>query len=216
MIRPLVRPAAGPASPLGQGDETRRGFWLAPIGSLAGGFLLSSAAAFALVLGIGAALGAGLVPQDLRLAAAAVSFLVFCGFEIAALRGRTFCRLGWRRQTGKNLIYQYGAVRGTLLWGLDTGLAVTTFRVSAATWAVFGLCLLQLAPVWVGVAYAAGFAGPLAAAAVLPRWRPPLPDGTEREPNWIALGIARRRWLPQVLNLATMLAVVGLVVLHLR
>ncbi|GAA1660644.1 hypothetical protein GCM10009765_07660 [Fodinicola feengrottensis] len=212
MIRPLVRPVAGPATSLGQGGPQRHGFWLRPIGALATGFLLSAAVIFALTLGIGAAVGVPLVPSTFRLLGAVALVLVLCGFEIAALRGKTVCRLSWRRQTPKNLIYKYGPVRGPLLWGLDTGLTVTTFRISAATWATLGLALLQLAPVWTGVAYGIGFAAPLAAATVLPRWRPPLADGTIHEPHWIAVALSRRLWVPQAINLVVMVAVLALIV----
>ncbi len=112
-----------------------------------------------------------------------------------------------RRQTPKNLIYRYGNQVGALLWGLDTGLAVTTFRVSAATWAVLALTLLNLAPWWLGAVYAAGFCLPLALATLGPRWRPDEPDGTPREPQWISDALLRRRWVAQVGCLAALAGV---------
>jgi hypothetical protein len=45
-------------------------------------------------------------------------------------------------------------------------MAVTTFRVSAATWALLALGLLQVAPWWQGLAFAAGFCVPIIAAVV--------------------------------------------------
>lgn len=50
-----------------------------------------------------------------------------------------------------------------LVWGLDTGLAVTTFRVVTATWAVFVLLFLGLGANWTGLAYGLGFAVPCVA-----------------------------------------------------
>ena len=49
------------------------------------------------------------------------------------------------------------------VWGLDTGLAVTTFRVTAATWAVLVAVLTGMAPWWIGASYALAFVLPLTA-----------------------------------------------------
>ncbi|WP_163567360.1 hypothetical protein [Fodinicola feengrottensis] len=213
MIRPLVRPVAGPATSLGQGGPQRHGFWLRPIGALATGFLLSAAVIFALTLGIGAAVGVPLVPSTFRLLGAVALVLVLCGFEIAALRGKTVCRLSWRRQTPKKKP-DLQVRPGTRPTAVGPGHRSDRDDLPDLGGHLGhpGLALLQLAPVWTGVAYGIGFAAPLAAATVLPRWRPPLADGTIHEPHWIAVALSRRLWVPQAINLVVMVAVLALIV----
>jgi hypothetical protein len=47
------------------------------------------------------------------------------------------------------------------IWGFDTGLAVTTFRVTAATWGALLLTVLGLSGWATGVAYGIAFAAPI-------------------------------------------------------
>ncbi|NJC83275.1 hypothetical protein [Planosporangium mesophilum] len=188
---------------------SRRAIDVRPVGSLVGGFLLSSFAVFALATGVGRAVGAPLIPETGRAVAVALIGVVLCAYDIAALRGGKLCRLSWRRQTPKNWIYRYGSRRGPFLWGLDTGLAVTTFRVSAATWALLALCAGQFAPWWVGLAFGGGFAAAQVGAIVVPRWRPARPDGTAQEPTWIVRALMRGRPVGQLASLAVLVAAVA-------
>lgn len=47
------------------------------------------------------------------------------------------------------------------VWGFDTGLAVTTFRVAAATWGAIMLTVLGLSGWQTGIAYGIAFAIPI-------------------------------------------------------
>lgn len=74
--------------------------------------------------------------------------------------------LGIKRQTAEGLPHRN---RGPgwvvpLLWGLDTGLILTTFRVSFASYVMLVLAFLGLLPIWGGAVYGAAFAVPLAVA----------------------------------------------------
>lgn len=62
-----------------------------------------------------------------------------------------------RRQTPLTYLYLYGSSRGALLWGLDTGTMLSTFRVTSGTWAILGLVLLGVAPWWSGALYGLAF-----------------------------------------------------------
>jgi len=126
--------------------------------------------------------------------------------DIVALRRRTLCPVGFRRQTPKNVVLSYGDTKGALIWGLDTGLAITTFRVSAVTWALLALGLLGVAPWWQGLGYAAGFCLPIAAAILLVPRRPDHPSGTAREPQWISRLLTRYRWIALLVALLSVLA----------
>jgi len=73
-----------------------------------------------------------------------------------------------RRQTPKVLANgSTAAWVGATIWGIDTGLMWTTFRVSAATWVVLLSAVVGLAPLWLGVVYGSGFVASLAVATYL-------------------------------------------------
>ncbi|HEY3685153.1 MAG TPA: hypothetical protein VGL93_19135 [Streptosporangiaceae bacterium] len=133
---------------------------------------------------LGGVSGAGHAGAAYPAIAAAVC-AVFFGVDVWVLaRGRMFS-IGLPRQTPKMITYRRGAMLGAFVWGLDTGTAVSTFRVSATTWAALGLTVLGIAPPLTGVAYGIGFAVPLAVAVLVPRWRPDDDDGNRYEPRWI-------------------------------
>lgn len=88
----------------------------------------------------------------------------------------------WKRQAPQRLFYMFGPIRGAFLWGLDTGLMVTTFRITSLTWATLSLCLLGLIPWWSGTAYAVGFIVPTTVAVLL---IPPRSAPKFQEPTWL-------------------------------
>lgn len=138
--------------PLGQGDEKRlhRGEAVIP---LAVGFAVSATVAFGLLWMVGRFtsryLFAAFLP--LVLAVLALSDLSYPRFVIASIR----------RQTPRYLLARHHPSVAGLLWGLDAGLLVTTFRASAASWAGVALLLAGWGEWWSGLVYAAGFAAPL-------------------------------------------------------
>jgi hypothetical protein len=211
MLRPLaVSDISRP--PLVQRDDSLvhrfRGAGL-PTGALCAGFLVSATTLFALASFVGMAIGTYLLPEKVRLAAALVCVVALIVLDVLALRRRAMCPITLRRQTPKNFAFHYGNTRGALIWGLDTGLAVTTFRISAATWAMIVLGLLNVAPWWQGLAYGLGFCLPIAAAILLVPRRPDDQDGTSREPHWISRMLNQHRRVAQLVTLLT--AVAGLV-----
>lgn len=66
-----------------------------------------------------------------------------------------------RRQTPKEWMQRLHPRAVGLLWGLDTGTMVSTFRVSAASWAALILFAVGWAPVWMASVYGITFAGSL-------------------------------------------------------
>lgn len=205
MIRPLIWSVA-PGSSLGEGAEKRRRTDIRPVGTITAGFLISSFVTIGSLSLIGSAIGVLLVPTMLRLVAIAAIFVGLVAVDVASVRTRDLCRLTWRRQTRKNLIYRFGPRTGTFLWGLDTGTVVTTLRVSATSWAMLALAVFHLAPWWTGLAYGLGFAMPLAFVIAVPRWRGPAPDGSDREPQWISGLLMRTRWIVQLVGFLLLVA----------
>ncbi len=151
-----------------------------PVVALAVGFGVSAVVFYAAVHFLGR-LALGWVPSG------AVSLLAAAGFAALFLvvdSGLFGLRTPmWQRQTPQQHFFRRGPVAGALLWGLDTGLVVTTFRVTSMTWVAIAVSLLGLVPWWAGVFYAAGFVIPsIVMIAVVP-YRP---DRADRlEPIWV-------------------------------
>lgn len=128
------------------------------------GFGAAFVAAAMLVFAAVSFVGAGVrefVTAPWRAAAAAVSLFILAVVDLLSLRARSYCLLGARRQARQSLIRTHSMTMIAAAWGFDTGLAVTTFRVSAVTWAAFALALLGFAPWWSGAAYGIAFAAPM-------------------------------------------------------
>lgn len=102
-----------------------------------------------------------LVPAPWRVAAAAGLLLLLAFVDVLSLRARVYCLLGVKRQARQALIRKYSVPLVAAIWGFDTGLAVTTFRVSAVTWAAFVLAFLGFAPWWTGAVYGVALAAPM-------------------------------------------------------
>lgn len=97
----------------------------------------------------------------------------------------------WGRQTPKSYLDRYRTEVAAVLWGLDAGLVVTTFRITSLSWGALVLAILGLVPWWAGVAYALGFALPLVVATlVVPRRTDPT-GRTDPEPAWVIDGLFR-------------------------
>ncbi|MDI6103373.1 hypothetical protein QLQ12_32665 [Actinoplanes sp. NEAU-A12] len=206
MLRPLA--VGDTPIPLVQGDTSllhRLRNAGRATGALCAGFTASAVLLFAVAGLAGRSFGIDFVPMRIRLVVALLICVALVALDVVALRRHDMCSITRRRQTPKNLVFKYGDTRGALIWGLDTGLAVTTFRVSSATWGLIGLGLLNVAPWWQGIGYAAGFCLPIAAAILLVPRRPDQPDGNSREPGWISLIMIRFRRLVQVCALAVSL-----------
>lgn len=120
------------------------------------GFTIASMAVFALSSIVGsAARSALMVPVPLSVA----GVLLLC-----ALADLAFPRIRptlFNRQTPRELAGRFSPSITGLLWGLDTGSVVSTFRSSAASWAALLLVFAGWGPWWTGAVYAAAFCIPL-------------------------------------------------------
>ncbi|MFI6496709.1 hypothetical protein [Nonomuraea typhae] len=84
----------------------------------------------------------------------------------AILRGSM--SVGFRRQTAKSLAHTSDTWWVTpLLWGADTGIIGTTYRVSFTSWLLLLSAILGAAPAWSGAVYGLCFAVPLIVSAAL-------------------------------------------------
>ena len=187
-VRPLVQ---------GENSATGRGHAAA----LALSFVLSSFTVFAVVAATGGGLGVGAVPYRLRLAAcAAAGVALACVDALRVRRGRT-CSVGARRQTPRSLMSTRSPLVACVAWGADTGLVVTTVRVTGLSWLGILLVLTHVVPWWAGVAYGLAFAMPLLALLL---WRPrsAAPWGTPALTRRLLSLLRGAQWTGVVLMLA--------------
>jgi hypothetical protein len=124
-------------------------------------FIAGAAAIFAAAALGGRALTAAGVSMQWRLGSAAAIFLVLAALDVRAIRNKSYCPIGWNRQTPQRIGRYAGPMLSAVVWGFDTGLAVTTFRVAAITWAALSMAALGLLPWWIGVAYGVAFTVPM-------------------------------------------------------
>ena len=143
-----------------------------------------------------------------RMALGGSAVLLLVVAEVRTIRRDQMFSFGFSRQAVRHVYFTRGPGIGALLWGLDTGLVVTTYRVSIASWAAVVLTILHLVPIWVGIIYAAAFSVPLVSLIALPRWRGQ--ESVDRlEPRWIPRLLERRMTTVRVLT-ASLAAVVAL------
>lgn len=167
-------------APTTDGWPTANGWRL--IGFIVLGFVISAVLTFGAVGVVVGTAGSVVLPERVSLIVVAVLALGAAGLDLYSARRQWLSPAGLSRQTPKSLLYSQTHPRlAVLFWGFDTGTAVSTFRVSAATWIVFIGAALGVAPIWVGISYAAGFSVPLVLALIVPLAdRAPAGSGTRR------------------------------------
>lgn len=124
-------------------------------------FLSGAIAIFGLAALVSTALRVADLPLQWRMSFAAAGLVALALVDLLAIRKDRYCPLGWRRQTPKPLIRRYAITTVAMIWGFDTGLAVTTFRVAAITWGALAMASLGLSSWWIGFGYGLGFVVPL-------------------------------------------------------
>lgn len=127
----------------------------------AAAFILGAVVIFGTASLVGAAFRAAGLPLSWRLGLVAVGLLALALVDLLAIKKACYCPLGLRRQTPKTLSRRHAVTTVMAWWGFDTGLAITTFRVAAITWAALLMAGLGLSAWWVGLGYGMGFVIPL-------------------------------------------------------
>jgi hypothetical protein len=119
-------------------------------------------------------LAAATLSTSVRLGIAGIALAALLSVDIAGRRRGRTCSPGPTRQTPRRLGWSRV---GVFLWGLDTGVPMTTVRASGLPLAALLATALGLGAPWLGALYALGFLGALATACVLPS--PATADGVD-------------------------------------
>lgn len=120
-----------------------------------------------LLAALGRLVAAGVSDEARAYVLAAVA-LVAAAADLAAAARRRMAP-GLRRQTPKRLAYDEDAPwwLTPFVWGADTGMMWTTFRVTSGTWLVFLGAAIGLAPAGAGLVYGLAFTMPLAVSVLI-------------------------------------------------
>ncbi|MGH8435635.1 MAG: hypothetical protein ACRERX_14425, partial [Pseudomonas sp.] len=132
-------------------------------------FVIGAITIFAAVYFLGRALGSTLLPLRWRLGIAVAGLLPLALLDLRAIARSTYCPIGWRRQTPRVLLRRYRITVAASLWGFDTGLVITTFRVAAISWGALLVAALGVSTPWAGVGYGLGFTIPFLFLLFRPR-----------------------------------------------
>jgi hypothetical protein len=146
------------------------------------GFAVSAITVSATTNLVGAAVLGGARQGSTAVAIASLALFVLAVADLSLLGLHTPM---WHRQTPRHFFYAHGAPKGALLWGLDTGLGFTTYRVTSIVWAAMLLSALGLLPWWAGAWYALGFTAPMSILVWVIPWRRDQRSGPRGEPAWL-------------------------------
>jgi hypothetical protein len=165
---------------------------------LAAGHVATAGVLFALLAQVGWLVHL-YAPPFFQAGAITLAAIAGIAFDVTAVRRGNFS-LGPHRQTPKVLAHDpHRWWIPPLLWGIDTGLVVTTYRVSFCSWVLLVMTLTGFAPGWSGLAYGLGFTLPL---WVTVRLLPGCEEGgcDAGRPRWMP------HWRAQAVGIVSMLA----------
>src|SRR5262245_44424134 len=151
----------GTIGPLVQGALPRWRWRIQITALFVTGFVVGATTIFFLSFLLGETAHIHELPLPLRRAIAAAGFVALAVTDMWARNAGTYCPVGARRQTPRVLSRRHSMLVVAPIWGFDTGLAVTTFRVAAATWGAILLTILGLSGWETGVAFGIAFATPI-------------------------------------------------------
>jgi|SRR6266498_352733 hypothetical protein len=150
----------GTIGPLVQGALPRMRWRLQLTALFVTAFLVGAGAIFFLFFLFGVTVHVPGLPLSLRRSVAAAGLVSLALMDIWARMNRTYCPMRWRRQTPRGLRFRRSMFVVASIWGLDMGLAITTIRVTGATWGAILLTILGLSGWQTGIAYGLAFVIP--------------------------------------------------------
>ena len=200
----------GTLGPLVQGSTPRRSVRLGIAAAFAAAFLGGALTIFAFVNVLGAALGLTQLPFEWRVGLAGAALVPLAAVDLRAISKSTYCAISWRRQTPRSLMRRYRMPVAASLWGFDTGLVVTTFRVAAVSWGAILLASLGLLPWWAGLGYGLAFTLPFLALLMRPSLGSSSRNAAPADPGLESM--LRKRTAIQTLSAALLITSAGILI----
>lgn len=193
-----------------QGPSPSRSVRIRIAAAFAVAFIVGALAIFTIVSVVGTALGFTHLPSQWRVVLAGIGLLPLAAADLRAIAKSTYCPISWRRQTPRILMRRYRMTFAAWVWGFDTGLIVTTFRVAAVGWGALLLTALGLLPLWAGLGYGLGFTLPFLILLMRPQLGRSSRDTTPVDPGLESM--LRKRAAIQGLSAALLLASAGILI----
>ena len=166
-----------------------------------GAFVASSGLFFALLdRGLGVPLRANF-PEEIRLRTFGIAALLLAALDVWRILTGRFGSSGLIRQTPRRAPVSPSV--GVVVWGLDTGLPVTTVRASALPFLGIAAVAVGFGEPWFGLLYAAGFLGAVGWLSV----RPTGMGGISHDHTAMAIRLQRLRDRGRTAGLAICVAV---------
>lgn len=178
--------------------------------AFAAAFIAGGAFIFWMIAAAGKLLAVPELPWRTRAAIAVAGLLFLALMDLVAIGRSTYCPISWRRQTPRSLMRRrYDMRLVALIWGFDTGLLITTFRVAAVSWGALFLSALGLSRGWTGISYGLGFAIPFLFLILRPRLGRASQSAVAEEPGLEAM--LKKRPVLQAVS-ATLLCAAGAII----
>jgi hypothetical protein len=193
-----------------QGPTPSRTVRIGIAAAFAGAFVGGALTIFAIVNVVGTALGFTQLPFEWRVGLAGGGLLSLAAVDLRAIAKSTYCPISWRRQTPRDLLRRYRMTVAASVWGFDTGLIVTTFRVAAVGWGALFLAALGLLPLWAGLGYGLAFTLPFLVLLMRPRLGRSSRDAAPADPGLESM--LRRRAAIQGWSAALLITSAGILI----
>jgi hypothetical protein len=177
----------GTLGPFVQGPSTNLAVRTRVLVAFALAFALGALVTFGGVWLFGELTGLADIDGWWRYGGAAVALVALAAVDLRSLQRSVYCPLGRRRQTPKRFARNHSPTVTAVVWGLDTGLAVTTIRIAAVTWGAFIVVALGFAPWWAGLCYGTAFAIPMVTMLLTHRVGRATSSATPLEPGLEAM-----------------------------
>ena len=193
-----------------QGSTSRRSLQVRIAAAFVAAFLSGALTIFAIVSVVGVALGLTQLPFEWRVGLAGVGLLPLAAVDLRAIAKSTYCPISWRRQTPRSLLRRYRITVAVSVWGFDTGLIVTTFRVAAVGWGALFMAALGLLPLWAGLGYGLAFTLPFLVLLTRSRLGRSSMDAAPSDPGLESM--LRRRAAIQGVSAALLITSAGILI----
>lgn len=171
------------------------------------GFSITSSAVYSLLWLVGEAWWDQRLPVEV-LSVTLTLMAVLVVIDFVVLRKGRNVSIGLKRQARQWLSERLSPGLVGFVWGLDAGSGVSTYRVTAGTWALVLICLLGMGTPWIGSAYAFAFALPLL-RALNGRSAGFVSDAPSRALNRMHDGVLRRIRVAVLILLVLLAMLVG-------
>ena len=127
------------------------------------GHLASTTVWFGVVSLMGGALN-NTIDRHMRRSLLVAVIALSLALDMIGLATRTLCAVSFRRQSPRRTDFDRGTASVALRWGIDTGIPLSTYRVTGFYLILLTATMFGITPWWSGIVYSLAFTIPITAA----------------------------------------------------